>query len=92
MGDISIYGHYILLCDSEGVKFDKDGSVCVQPFISMEISQLNNSMEPLQESILQHIHQGAGVRASSFCLCPDDSVTQGNACSSQDPSSFDTKQ
>lgn len=84
-------GHYLLLWDSEDVKFNEDGSVCAQPFISMELSQLNNSMELLPESVLQHMNQGAGGRAPRFLLCPDDGMTLGNGCSSQDPRSLDTK-
>lgn len=84
-------GHYLLLWDSEDVKFNEDGSVCAQPFISMELSQLNNSMELLPESVLQHMNQGAGGRAPRFLLCPDDGMTLGNGCGSQDPRSLDTK-
>lgn len=84
-------GHYLLLWDSEDVKFNEDGSVCAQPFISMDLSQLNNSMELLPESVLQYMNQGAGGRAPRFLLCPDDGMTLGNGCGSQDPRSLDTK-
>lgn len=86
-----VVARQLLLCDSEEVKFNEDGSVCAQPFTSMELSQLNKSMEPLPESVLQHMNWGAGVRAPRFLLCPDDGMTLGYGCRSQDPSSLDIK-
>lgn len=86
-----VVARQLLLCDSEEVKFNEDGSVCAQPFISMELSKLNKSMEPLLESVLQHMNRGAGVRAPRFLLCPDDGMTRGYGCRSQDPSSLDIK-
>lgn len=83
-------GHYLSFWDSGDVKFN-DGSVCAQPFISMELSPLNKSMEPLPESVLQHMNRGAGVRTPRFLLCPDDGMTLGDGCRSQDPRSLDIK-